>query len=185
MAPKLLDQVREIIEVKHMSRRTAEAYTYWIKRFILSHHKRHPSGLGTAEISAFLSHLAVEQRVAASTQNQALNALVFLYKYVLRQEPGDFSCFIRARRPKRLPVVLSREEVRRILGRLARIIHKLSATAAEPSVPSALCSLVGRRAHAMRPYTSLLHEYDFDALESSGQEGNGPFSSRGNGPDAG
>ncbi|MDA2935141.1 phage integrase N-terminal SAM-like domain-containing protein, partial [Acidobacteria bacterium AH-259-D05] len=116
--PKLLDQLRNIIRLKHLSQRTADAYAYWIKRFILFHNKRHPEELGTAEISAFLSHLATEQSVAASTQNQALNALVFLYKNVLQQQPGDFSQFIRAKRRKRLPVVLTRDEVRRLLSQL-------------------------------------------------------------------
>ena len=95
--PKLLDQVRNLIQLRHMSRRTAKAYVYWIRRLIFFHNKRHPSKLGVEDISAFLSHLALDQRVAASTQNEALNALAFLYKQVLRQEPGDFTEFIRAK----------------------------------------------------------------------------------------
>lgn len=82
--PKLIDQVRSIIRVKHYSLRTEEAYWHWIKRFILFHKKRHPNEMGEGEVSAFLSHLAVDRRVAASTQNQALSALLFLYKEVLK-----------------------------------------------------------------------------------------------------
>ena len=81
--PKLVDRVREVIRVKHYSLRTEEAYWHWIKRFILFHNKRHPNEMGETEITAFLSHLAVKKRVAASTQNQALSALLFLYKEVL------------------------------------------------------------------------------------------------------
>ena len=82
---KLLDQVRHKIRVRHLSRRTEEAYVHWIRRFILFHGKRHPRELGRQEISAFLNHLAVERRVAASTQSQALAALLFLYRHVLDQ----------------------------------------------------------------------------------------------------
>lgn len=119
--PRLLDQVRNLIEMKHMSRRTATAYVYWIKRFILFHNKRHPAELGSGEIAAFLSHLATSRRVAASTQNQALNAIAFLYTQVLKQQPGDFSQFVRAKRPKRLPMVLTRKEVEEVLARLEGI----------------------------------------------------------------
>jgi site-specific recombinase XerD len=83
---KLLDQVRETIQLKHYSARTGETYIGWIKRYILFHSKRHPRELGAAEIEAFLTYLAVDQRVAASTQNQALCAILFLYRYVLQQE---------------------------------------------------------------------------------------------------
>ncbi len=81
--PKLLDQVRDALRLKHYSYRTEESYVSWIKRFILFHHKRHPQDMGSTEVQAFLTHLAVEQRVAASTQNQALSALLFLYREVL------------------------------------------------------------------------------------------------------
>lgn len=109
--PKLLDQVRTIMRVLHYSIRTEEAYVNWIRRFILFHGKRHPKDLGETEIDAFLSHLAMDGEVAASTQNQALNAVVFLYKKVLKQSLGDFSQFTRAKRPRKLPVVLTESEV--------------------------------------------------------------------------
>ena len=82
---KLLDQMRDVLRLKHMSLRTEEAYVPWAKRFILFHHKRHPADMGAPEIQAFLTHLAVHGHVAASTQNGALNALLFLYRHVLRQ----------------------------------------------------------------------------------------------------
>lgn len=108
--------MREVIRFKHYSIRTEHAYVQWIKAFILFHQKRHPREMGAAEIRAFLTHLAVERNVAASTQNQALNARVFLYREVLRVEPGDLGLFERAKRPAKLPVVLTRNECRRILS---------------------------------------------------------------------
>ena len=117
--PRLLDEVRQIMIVKHMGRRTVKAYTCWIRRFIVFHGKRHPLGLGSAEIAEFLSHLALRKKVGASTQNQALNALVFLYKNTFRREIGDLDQFVRAKRSKRLPVVLSRPEVDRVLQGLS------------------------------------------------------------------
>jgi len=113
--PKLLEQVRSTLRVNHYSLRTEEAYLHWIRRFILFHGKRHPVEMASAEIDRFLSHLAVEGDVSASTQNQALNAIVFLYKHVLKLDLGDFSKFTRAKRPRKLPVVLTREEVARLL----------------------------------------------------------------------
>ena len=112
---KLLDQVREVIRFRHLSIRTEEAYVHWIRRFIFFHQKRHPKDMGAPEIEAFLTHLAVARNVAASTQNQALNALVFLYRHVLRFDPGQFGPIERAKRPVKLPVVLSRDEVKRLL----------------------------------------------------------------------
>jgi integrase len=116
--PKLLDQVRSAIRVKHYSIRTEETYVNWIKRFILFHHKRHPQEMNSPEIEQFLTHLAVERNVAASTQNQALAALLFLYQQVLRQ-PLDYPIdAVRAKKPERLPVVLSQAEVNRLLTHL-------------------------------------------------------------------
>jgi site-specific recombinase XerD len=109
--PKLLDQVRRTIRTRHYSRRTETAYVQWIKRFIVFHHKRHPSTMGAREITAFLSWLATAQRVSAATQNQALSAVLFLYQHVLRLELGEFDQVPRARLPHRVPVVLSREEI--------------------------------------------------------------------------
>ena len=116
---KLLDRVRDAIRFKHYSLRTEKTYTDWIKRFILFHNKRHPSGMAEAEVTEFLTHLARRENVAASTQNQALSALLFLYKEVLRQEIGWLDRVERAKKPIRLPVVLSREEVRRLLGQMS------------------------------------------------------------------
>ena len=104
---KLLDQVRDAIRLKHYSIRTEEAYVSWIKRFILFHKKRHPLEMGAAEIEEFLTHLAVNENVAASTQNQALSALLFLYREVLHQDLVPIDA-LRARKPKRLPTVLTK-----------------------------------------------------------------------------
>ncbi len=114
---KLLDQVRDALRLKHYSIRTEEAYLNWIKRYIFFHNVRHPAEMGVPEVQAFLTHLAVDQNVAASTQNQALSALLFLYKGVLCQNLGPIDA-IRAKKPKRLPSVLTREEVQRVLAHL-------------------------------------------------------------------
>ncbi len=113
--PRLLDQVRQMLRTRHYSIRTEEAYLGWIRRYILFHRKRHPREMGAAEIERFLTDLAVEGRVAASTQNQALAAIQFLYQNVLEIELPRLDA-VRAKRPKRLPVVLSIEEVRDVLG---------------------------------------------------------------------
>ena len=116
--PRLLDRVREAIRARHYSRRTEKAYVGWIKRYIFFHGKRHPAEMGGPEITRFLTALAVDSRVAASTQNQALNALLFLYRIVLEQDLPWLDDVIRAQRPVHLPVVLTRDEVRRVLERL-------------------------------------------------------------------
>jgi integron integrase len=115
---KLLDQVRDVIRLKHYSIRTEEAYVTWIRRFILFHKKRHPSEMGEQEISEFLTHLAVQERVAASTQNQALNAIVFLYRAVLKRDLGEIRGIQWAKRPARLPVVFTKEEAKAVLDHL-------------------------------------------------------------------
>jgi integron integrase len=104
--------------LRHYSRSTEQAYAQWVRRFVLFHGKRHPRELGAADVERFLTHLAVDSRVAASTQNQALNALVFLYREVLRMEAPVLESVVRARKPKRLPVVLTRDEVRAVLAEL-------------------------------------------------------------------
>jgi len=114
--PKLLDRVRTAIRVRHYSPRTEEAYVQWIRRFILYHGKRHPSAMGASEVNAFLSHLAVERTVSASTQNQALAALLFLYRHVLQEPLPWLDDIVRAQRPERLPVVLTVDEVRQVIG---------------------------------------------------------------------
>lgn len=117
--PKLLDQVRGKIRLKHYSIRTEQAYVDWIKRFVLHFGKRHPRDLGAAEVEQFLTHLAVYGKVAASTQNQAKSALLFLYKEVLALELPWLDNVAQAKTPKRLPVVLNREEVQAVLSRLS------------------------------------------------------------------
>lgn len=116
--PKLLAQVREKIRYKHYSLRTEKAYVGWIRRFILFHGKRHPMEMGAREVEAFLTHLAVERKVASSTQNQALNSILFLYREVLETELDWLDRLVRARRPRKIPVVLTREEVRSVLAHL-------------------------------------------------------------------
>ncbi|WP_156815354.1 integron integrase [Pseudanabaena sp. PCC 6802] len=112
---KLLDRVRDAIRVKHYSYQTEKSYVQWIRRYILFHNKRHPSEMGGNEINAFLTHLAVVENVAASTQNQALSAILFLYREVLQQELDLNLDAVRAKRPRRLPTVLTIEEVREVL----------------------------------------------------------------------
>jgi integrase len=116
--PRLLDQVKGAIRLRHYSIRTEQAYVDWIKRFILFHGKRHPKDMGAPEVERFLTYLATECNVAASTQNQALSSLLFLYKEVLGIDLPWMSKIQRAKKPERLPVVLTVEETRRVLARL-------------------------------------------------------------------
>ena len=113
--PKLLDQVRSAIRARHYSYKTEKAYIGWIKRFIFFHNKRHPVEMGEIEIGKFLSSLATDRHVSASTQNQALNALLFLYREVLEKDIGYVNGVVRAKRPHRLPIVLTRQEVKALL----------------------------------------------------------------------
>lgn len=123
---KLLDQVSEVMRFKHYSLRTETTYREWIKRYILFHGKRHPREMGAVEVGRFLSHLAVQRRVAASAQNQAFNALLFLYREVLRQELGQLGNIGRAQRPQRLPTVLTKGEAERVLNGMSGT-HQLMA----------------------------------------------------------
>lgn len=116
--PRFLGSVRDTIRRKHYSIRTEEAYLYWIKQFILFHEKRHPKDMGTQEVEEFLTHLAVNKKVAASTQNQALNAVLFAYRYVLKRDLSTLEDVTRAKKPSKLPVVLNRREVNQTLGNL-------------------------------------------------------------------
>ncbi|MEW5800329.1 MAG: integron integrase [Bacteroidota bacterium] len=118
MQQKLLDAVRETVRLKHLSLRTEDAYIAWIKEFVLFHNKRHPNEMGEPEIRSFLSYLAQRKSVSSSTQNQALNAIIFLYVQVLGKKIGEIGPVIRAHRTKRLPVVFSQDEVREILGQM-------------------------------------------------------------------
>jgi integrase len=117
--PKLLDQVRDRIRVKHYSIRTERQYVQWIKRFILFHGKRHPQEMGATEVEAFLTHLAVEGKVSSSTQNQALSSLLFLYKEVLLIDLPWLNNVVRTKQPQRLPCVLTRTEVHSVLNRMS------------------------------------------------------------------
>jgi len=116
--PKLLERVRDAIRRRHYSYRTEETYVHWIKHFIYFHQKRHPNDMGEAEVTAFLNHLSRERRVAASTQNQALSAIVFLYKEALGRPLGWLDGLEWARRPERVPTVLTAGEVQRLLAQL-------------------------------------------------------------------
>jgi len=118
--------MRLVLRLKHMSIRTEDTYVHWVRRFILFHHKRHPQEMGAPEIRAFLAHLALHDQVAASTQNVALNALVFLYRSVLKQTFPDLEEIERAKRPGRIPVVLTREEVLRVLTHLTGTPHLMA-----------------------------------------------------------
>ncbi len=127
---RLLDQVRDTLRVKHYSIRTEESYIQWIKRFIYFHNKKHPADMGEAEITAFLTHLAVNKNVTSSTQNQALSALLFLYKQVLNIDLLWLDGVTRAKRPSRLPEVLPKEQVMQLLdaipgtnGLIARLLY--------------------------------------------------------------
>jgi integron integrase len=117
MAKKLLDQMRDALRLKHYSYRTEETYLDWAKRYILFHNKRHPAEMGAPEIQAFLIHLATQRHIAASTQNQALSAILFLYREVLHQEVEPV-LLSSAKRPERLPTVLTHDEALRLLARL-------------------------------------------------------------------
>ena len=118
MSPRLMDEMREALRSRHYSIRTEKAYCLWVKRYIRFHKLRHPAEMTEPEINEFLTHLAVNEKVSASTQNQALCAILFLYRYVIFYELGNLGGIIRARAPKRLPVVLTREEVRAVLAEM-------------------------------------------------------------------
>lgn len=126
MSSKLLDQMRAAIRARNYSIRTEHAYTSWVRRYIRFHGLKHPQELGEQHVIDFLTHLAVSRNVAASTQNQALSALVFLYKHVLQRPLSDITNTVRAKKPQKVPVVLDRDEVRLLLNELTGV-HKLIA----------------------------------------------------------
>lgn len=117
--PKLLDQLRTALRSRHYSPKTEKVYSAWVKRYIFFHNVRHPREMAEPEINAFLTHLAVNLKVSASTQNQALSALLFLYRHVIGRHIGNLGELIRAAKPKRLPVVLTRDEAKDVLSNLA------------------------------------------------------------------
>ena len=159
--PRLLDRLSGALRLRHASRRTEDAYRHWVRRFIVFHGMRHPSDLGAREITAFLNHLAIEAQVAASTQNQALSALVFLYRHVLGADNFALDELVRAQRPKRLPVVLSPAEVREVLSRLrgpALLVASL---------------LYGAGLRLLEALTLRVKDLDFEAREIRVRDGKG------------
>jgi integron integrase len=159
--PKLLDRVRDRCRVRHLSLSTEHAYVGWIRRFILFHDKRHPLQMGAAEASAFLTHLAVDGHVAASTQNQALSALLFLYREVLEQDFGWLDDVVRAKKPKRLPVVFSPEEAMAVIGQLQGIRWLMG------------LQLYGGGLRLMECLRLRVKDLDFERLQVTVREGKG------------
>ncbi len=117
----VLERVRAAIRGRHYSIRTEKSYIDWIQRYILFHNRRNPDAMSGKEINEFLSHLALKENAASSTQNQALCAIIFLYKHVLKQETGELGQLVWAKKPKKIPIVLSKDEVRRVLSQLSGI----------------------------------------------------------------
>jgi integron integrase len=159
--PRLLDQVRAASRLRHYSPSTEQSYTMWIRRFVLFHERRHPREMGAAEIERFLEDLAITHRVSASTQNQALNAIVFLYREVLRMDAPVLAKIVRAGKPKRLPVVLSREEVRAVLDQLHGATWLVAAL------------LYGSGLRLLECLTMRVKDVDFDAREIRIRDGKG------------
>ena len=122
---KLLDQVRDVMRLKHYAFSTERTYTSWIKRFILFHDKKHPKDMGEPEVEAFLTWLAVEKTVSKSTQNQAFNALIFLYREVLNRPLEGRINAVRSSRKQRLPIVMSKEETQRVLNGMKDMVSHL------------------------------------------------------------
>jgi len=160
-ASRLLDELRAAIRLRHYSPSTEQSYALWVQRFVRFHGMRHPREMGASEIERFLEDLAVVQKVSASTQNQALNAIVFLYREVLRMDAPVLSQIVRARRPKRLPVVLSREEVRAVLDQLHGATWLVAAL------------LYGSGLRLLECLTMRVKDGDFDAREIRIRDGKG------------
>ena len=156
-----LEQVRNAIRVRHYSYRTEKTYVDWVKRFIFFHNKRHPKDMAEPEVGAFLTYLAIERRVAASTQNQALNALVFLYKAVLDKPLGEIKDITRAKKPRRLPVVLTTGEIKSLLRELQGI-HWLAA-----------CLLYGSGLRLMEALRLRVKDIDFERCAIFVRQGKG------------
>jgi integron integrase len=159
--PSLLDRVRAALRLRHYSARTEEAYLSWIKRFILYHRKRHPATLGEFEVTAYLSHLASEGKVAAATQTQALAALLFLYRQVIGGDVGWLQGLVRAKGPVRLPVVLNRQEVDQLLRHLS-------------GTPRIACSLMyGSGLRLLECLALRVHDLDLRQCELTVRRGKG------------
>ncbi len=159
--PKLLDQVRGAIRARHYSRRTEEAYVYWIRKYILFHGKRHPREMGEVQVTAFLTMLAVKEQVSASTQTQALSAVVFLYRAVLQQEIGAIAGVPRARASHHVPVVLGVADVRKVLAVLE-------------GVPRLVASLLyGAGLRLQESLELRVKDLDFDRREITVRRGKG------------
>ncbi len=159
--PKLLDQVRIVLRVKHFSLSTERAYVQWIRRFILFHNKRHPNEMGEPEIRQFISHLAVDARIAASTQTVALSALLFLYRQVLKKDLPYITQIERAKPAKKLPVVFTQEEVKSVLAQLDGTHHLIA------------CLLYGSGLRLMEAVRLRVKDIDFERCELSIRQGKG------------
>lgn len=160
-SPRLLDRVRDTLRVRHYSLRTETAYLDWIKRFILFHGKRHPRDMGHAEVTAFLTDLAVSRNVAPSTQNQALAAVLFLYREVLEQDLPWLKDVVRARRPARLPTVLTQAEVARLIDRVDGPMQLM------------ICLLYGTGMRLMELVRLRVKDVEFERLEITIRDGKG------------
>ena len=159
--PKLLDRVRDRCRVRHLSLNTQHSYEAWIRRYILFHDKRHPLQMGAPEVAAFLTHLAVDRHVAASTQNQALSALLFLYREVLQQDFGWLNDVVRAKKPKRLPVVFTPEEAMAIIEQLQGVRWLMA------------LQLYGGGLRLMECLRLRVKDLDFERLQVTVREGKG------------
>jgi integron integrase len=158
--PGLIQRYREELQARHYARRTVKTYEQWLRRFLRFHGMRHPREMGSAEVNAFLTHLAVEAQVSASTQNQALSALLFLYRKLLERDL-DLEGVVRARKPQRLPVVLTEEEVRLVLQRL------------EGSEALVAGLLYGSGLRLMEALRLRVHDLDFNRQELTVRNGKG------------
>lgn len=159
--PKLLDQVREVIRMKHYSIRTEQAYVQWIKRYIFFHNKRHPADMAEPEIRAFISDLASKRQVTASTQTVALSAILFLYREVLKKELPFVQGIERAKKPQRRPVVLTQSEVKEVLSRLDGINYLVASL------------LYGAGLRLMDALRLRVKDIDFERNEITIREGKG------------
>ena len=159
--PRLYDRVVEVLRARHYSGRTEEAYVHWIRRFIVFHDRRHPCELAEGDVNRFLTHLAMQKNVAASTQNQALAGLLFLYQHVLGKPLNRIEGVVRARRPKRLPVVLTRDEVEAVLAHL-------------DGVPGLVCTLLyGSGVRLLEGLQLRVKDLDFGRGEITVRDGKG------------